>query len=152
MSIDANDDWIIIKSKSKQKKDNIKNIKTFDEIKKIVLDILCKYKILYIYIYGSRARGTNKIDSDVDIMCFIKYPIPNIEKLSEIKKKLIQTLNLNVDLVLMQLTNKQIKIIDERTKCYYDNVLIDAKCIYPLNNNVELHDLIDKSNKLEKIE
>jgi predicted nucleotidyltransferase len=151
------DEWTIVqtKSKTKTKVQSLKHIinnNTFNNIKDIVVNILSKYKIAYIYIYGSRARGTNKINSDIDIMCFMKYPIPNTEKLSNIKKELIQSLNLNVDFVVMHLTNKYIKVSDDRTKCYYDNVLIDAKCIYPLNININLHDLIDNSIKLEKIE
>lgn len=160
MSIDDNtiDEWTIVKSKKLIKNDiiydkTLDQTQSFDNIKDIVVKILSQYnKIVYIYIYGSRARGTHKINSDVDIMCFMKYPIPNTEKLSEIKKELIQSLNLNVDFVVMHLTNKYVKINDDRTKCYYDNVLIDAKCVYPLNNNINLHDLIDKSIKLEKIE
>lgn len=156
IDIDASDDWIVVnkKTKNNMSKNDINKqlIITFDSIKNTINTTLSKYKILYIFIYGSRARGTNRIDSDVDIMCFMKYPIPNLEKLSEIKKELIFNLGLNIDLVIMQLTNKKIKVTDERMRCYYENVIIDAKSIYPENNIKQISELIDKSIKVEKIE
>jgi hypothetical protein len=145
------DDWTIVSVKKSNKKKSIKNIISLDEIKIIVISVLTQYNAKYIYIYGSRARGTNRIDSDVDIMCFMSYPLPSSEQLFDIKTELIQSLKLNVDFICMQLTNKYVDISDERTKCYYENVLEDAIRIYPSDIQITLHELIDKSIKHKKI-
>lgn len=149
---DCEVDWTTVPTKkSHQKKKSTTNIISLDEIKRIIINVLTQYNAKYIYIYGSRARGTNKIDSDVDIMCFMSYPIPSIEQLYGIKTELIQSLKLNVDFVCMQLTNKYVDVTDERTKCYYENVLEDAIRIYPSDIQITLHELIDKSIKQKKI-
>jgi predicted nucleotidyltransferase len=145
------DTWITLTPKNKNKINNKFYNKSFDDIKNIILNTLIKYKPSYIYIYGSRARNTSKINSDVDIMIFWKYPMPSYEKLQEYKQDLVFNLKLNVDFVCMYLTNKYIKITDEKTLCYYENVILDAICIYPENNNNILQELIDYSIKFNKI-
>jgi predicted nucleotidyltransferase len=144
--------WTTISPKKKEKNINQKNQLKFNDIINIVNNILLKYKPEYIFIYGSRARNTNKINSDVDIMVFWKYPIFNYDKLCFIKDELKNELNLNVDFACMHLTNKFVKVYDERTICYYENVCLDAKCIYFAKTNRDIHDLIDYSIKLQKIE
>ena len=144
------EEWITITKKKKEIKFNKYTEKTFDEIKNILLNIILKYKPSYIFIYGSRARKTNKINSDVDIMIFWKYPYPTIEKLMNYKNELKIALQLDIDFVNMKLTNKNIIITEEHTKCYYDNVIIDAICIYAENNKT-LSELIDCSIKIQKI-
>ena len=158
IDFDTNETWITVISKKKNKNNIINNVfynKSFDDIKNIILNTLIKYNPSYIYIYGSRARNTSKINSDVDIMIFWKYPIPSYEKLQEYKQELITNLNLNVDFVCMQITNKCVTITDEKTLCYYENVILDAKCIYPkyVNKyvNKSIQELIDCSIKLYKI-
>ena len=153
-----NDEWITIEKPQKNKNNNNKyvyKVKSFDEIKIIIIDTLCNNTIFkipsYIYIYGSRARNKEKIDSDIDMMIFWKYPYPSYDELNLYKNKLKLKLNLNIDFVCMFITNKIIKITDEKTKCYYENVIVDAICIYPQNNKNLLIDLIDFSIKLQKI-
>ena len=155
MDTSLSDDWMIVNTKKSiqsgsKHKTPTKQI-SLDEIKKNIINILRNYNAKYIYIYGSRARGTNRVDSDVDIMCFMNYPLPTIEQLYDIKTELIQSLKLNVDFVCMHLTNKYIDVSDARTKCYYENVLEDAIRIFPLDTKITLHELIDKSIKQKKI-
>lgn len=144
------DEWNTVNKKKKEIKNNKNKEKTFDEIKNIILNVILKYKPSYIFIYGSRARKTNKINSDVDIMIFWKYPYPCIEELIEYKNELMNALQLDIDFVNMKLTNKYVIITEEHTKCYYDNVIIDAVCIYYINNK-SLSELIDYSIKMQKI-
>jgi predicted nucleotidyltransferase len=150
------DEWIIIQKKQKKEKIiEIDKFKSLDEIKNIIIDILCNNKLFkipsYIYIYGSRARNTSKINSDIDLMIFWKYPVPSYDDLFLYKETLKSALKLNIDFVCMYITNKIVNVYDEKTKCYYDNVIIDAKCIYPENNIKTISELIDCSIKLQKI-
>ena len=71
-------------------------------------------------------------------MVFWKYPIFEFDKFCLIKNELINELKINVDFVCMHLTNKLVKIYDERTICYYDNVSLDARCIYSAKNNRDI--------------
>ncbi len=146
------DDWITVDINKKSKpSDKIIINKTFDEINNFILNVLLKYKPFAIYIYGSRARKTNRPDSDIDLMVFWKKKIPTYDFLKNIKQELINILQLNVDFVNMYITNKINKVYDERDKCYYANVINDAICIYETKAN-NISDLIDISIKLEKIE
>ncbi len=152
MENNTDDDWttVIINKRSKTCNKVIVN-KTFDEIKIIILDVLLKYKPFAIYIYGSRARKTNRPDSDIDLMVFWKKIPPEYDFLKNIKEELINSLQLNVDFVNMYIINKNNKVYDDRDKCYYDNVIIDGICIYETTRN-NISDLIEISVKLEKIE
>ncbi len=147
-----NNDWIQIKKKEKKKRnDNQNNILNLNNIIELILFVLIKYQPYSIYLYGSRARCTNKIDSDVDILVFWKRNNNNILKLSEIKNELEEILKIKVDLVNMIYINKYMIENDERNKCYYDNILLDAISIY--NKNIDdLQNLLEKSIKLNKIE
>ncbi len=152
MESNINDEWITVVNNKKKKSYNKVIInKTLEEINKLILDILLKYNPYAIYIYGSRARKTNRLDSDVDLMIFWKKTVPEYDYLQNIKKELINILQLNVDFVNMYITNKINKVYDERDKCYYANVINDAICIYETKAN-NISDLIDISIKLEKIE
>lgn len=150
-------DWIKVEPKKKNinKKINNNNLddkKSFDDISNIIKKIIIIYKPEYIFIYGSRGRNTHTDTSDVDIMVFWKYNVPEYYILCLIKNQLINELKLNVDFVVMQLTNKIIKVFDERTLCYYDNLSNDAKCIYFSKKNSNINDLLCYSIKLQKIE
>ena len=149
------EEWIIITKKKKEKIITlISSLKTelkFDDLTNIIKNILIKYKPEYIFIYGSRSRNTHKLNSDVDIMVFWKYPIFDYDKFIYIKNELMSKLKLNVDFVCMVLTNKLVKINDDKTLCYYDNICLDAKCIFYSKINKNIRDLIDFSIKLQKI-
>jgi predicted nucleotidyltransferase len=72
MDFTTENEWTTVVIKHKKIKFNKPNNKTFEEIKKLILDILLKYNPYSIYIYGSRARKTNRPDSDIDLMVFWK--------------------------------------------------------------------------------
>lgn len=151
----VHDGWNTIQRK--QKKSNYISIKkeiliSFDELAQKINSVLIKYSPQAIFVYGSRARKTNRPDSDADIMAFWKSAaLPEYEKLIEIKQELISTLGINVDFVVMKITSKIIKVHDLRTICYYDNVKVDAKCIYSQKKCEHISGLIDFSEKLQKI-
>ena len=105
----------------------------------------------YIFLYGSRARNTNRITSDVDLLVFWKYPVPTIDEILYLKELLIFNLKLGLDFVNMRITNKNIIVYDERTICYYNNVCLDAICIYKKDNtkNININDLLDISERIK---
>lgn len=143
-----NDDWIPVIIKRKTNNKLINNHKTLEEINNIILEVLLKYNPYAIYIYGSRARKTNRYDSDIDLMVFWKKSIPDDYILLNIKQELINKIKINVDFVNMYIINKINKIYNENDKCYYDNVINDAICIYEIKSN-NITDLIDMSIKLD---
>lgn len=148
------EEWTtILPNLPKYKSKSLKEINElkFDELTYIIKKVLIKYKPEYIFIYGSRSRNSHKTNSDVDLMVFWKYPIFDYDKFSFIKNELINELKLNVDFVSMHLTNKLVKVDDMRTICYYENVCLDAKCIYYAKVDRNIKDLIDFSIKLQKI-
>ncbi len=150
MESNIDNEWITVVNKKIKSYTKVIRHKTLEEINKLILDVLLKYKPYAIYIYGSRARKTNRPDSDIDLMVFWKKTVPEYDYLQNIKQELINILELNVDFVNMYITNKNNKVYDERDKCYYNNVITDAICIYEIKLN-NISDLIDISVKLDKI-
>ena len=146
--------WNIVLPKEKKIKHTVKkhvSSLSFDEASQIIVKCLLKYTPEAIFMYGSRARGTNRPDSDVDIMVFWKASvIPNYDALCEIKQDLMKNLGLNIDFVVMKLNTKFVEVHDLRTICYYDNVKVDAKCLYS-RKNTHIAEMIDFSEKQRKI-
>ncbi len=149
----STDDWqeVVVKPPRKHQtnrepKPSIDNDKLIEQIKVV----LVKYAPLAIFMYGSRARNTPRPNSDVDLMIFWKSITPSIEELREIKAELVDAIKINVDFVAMCFTQKIVNVTDLRTICYYENVQIDAKCIYS-SKKVFLDELILYSKKLPKI-
>jgi predicted nucleotidyltransferase len=145
-----NDDWIYIKKKNYIRKNIIKKDISFDEIKDTILNNILLYKPYAIYIYGSRANGKNKIDSDVDIMVFWKNKSPEIDTLKYIKSNLVNILKIRVDFVNMIYTNKYIKKYNQEDILYFNNVILNCKSIYN-SDNININNLIDNSYKLYKL-
>jgi predicted nucleotidyltransferase len=151
MNLILDDEWTTVVLKNKKYKSyNSYNNKTLEEINKIVFDTLIKYKPYGIFIYGSRARKTNRSDSDIDLMIFWKKLLPTDESIKNIKNKLFNNIKLNIDMVNMFITNKCNKFNNDTDKCYYNNVINDAISIYQFTPN-NISDLIDISIKLDKI-
>jgi predicted nucleotidyltransferase len=151
MESNTDNEWTIVNNNKKIKSYNkVIEYKTFEEINNNILQVLLKYKPYAIYIYGSRARKTNRLDSDIDLMVFWKKIVPEYDCLKNIKQQLINNIKIDIDFVNMYITNKKNKVYDERDKCYYSNVINDAICIYEtISNNIS--DLIDISVKLDKV-
>lgn len=149
-------EWTVIQRRTNTKKSisnsNKGNSLSWSELVEKITEVLSVYSPEAIFVYGSRARGTNRPNSDADIMAFWKSStIPEYERLVEIKQELVQNLGLNVDFVVMKLKAKFVEVHDLCTICYYDNVKVDAKCIYSTKNVVSISELIDFSEKQYKI-
>lgn len=146
------DTWTIVTSKQKFKKENSETYNpSFEEIKNVIIITLKKYNPYAIYIYGSRARGTNNINSDVDILVIWKYNPKNIEIM---KNEIINKIKLKIDFVnlIYKQFGKEIKVQNLGDICYYDNLINEAINIYKnTQDNIYLKDILTFSIKLPKV-
>ncbi len=67
-------------------------------IQKVVIPIANFYGVKRLYLFGSYAKGTENEKSDVDLLIEKGKPM-SLLKLSGMKQKLEEALNLSVDLV-----------------------------------------------------
>ena len=71
---------------------------TIEEIKKVVAEIAPEYNLKKVTLFGSRARGNFREDSDIDLI--VDFPEDaGLLKLISLKHKLEDIFNLNVDVV-----------------------------------------------------
>jgi len=153
MNIDSDEDWNIVGSKN----NNTKKIESKIPQKDIPLEILMtkiseslsslKKDIVGCYIYGSRARKTNKPTSDVDLIVFLKQKY-SIEELKEIKTELVSDIGLPVDFVVCIWKKKWVEHTDDRELCYFEQIKPEAICII---GTEKISYLIETSMKLGKI-
>lgn len=71
---------------------------TIEILKNSVLAIVKEYPVKKITLFGSRAAGTNREDSDVDLIIEFSLPV-SLLTLSMIKLKLEETLKVGVDII-----------------------------------------------------
>ena len=71
---------------------------TINEIKLRILTAIQDYPVKSIILFGSRAAGTNRDDSDVDLIVEFSHPVTQLT-LSGLQMKLEDALKLDVDLV-----------------------------------------------------
>lgn len=69
-----------------------------DEIKKSAISLISKYPITKIILFGSRASGNSRPDSDVDLIMEFSAPITLIT-LAQIKYELEDILGVSVDVI-----------------------------------------------------
>jgi hypothetical protein len=89
-------------------------MKTIEEIKKILGDhkaeVIQKYNVSELGIFGSFVRGEQKRRSDIDILVDF-YEIPDLFKFIELERYLQKLLRKKVDLVDKQGIKPQLKAI-----------------------------------------
>lgn len=71
---------------------------TIAELKAIILASVTGYPIKSIILFGSRASGTNREDSDVDLLIEFTEPV-TLLTLAELQEVLEDALQLDVDVV-----------------------------------------------------
>jgi len=92
---------------------------TIEEIKKVVAEIAPKYQIIKATLFGSRARGNNREDSDVDLIVeFDKEKIVTLFDLSGIMIDLEENFGLKVDVVTRGGLRKSFLEIDKEVEIY----------------------------------
>lgn len=73
-----------------------------DRIKEVKDELISKYEVKKLYLFGSFAKGTNKETSDVDFIAILKDNLINVERLDridEIKEYLNGILDCDVDIL-----------------------------------------------------
>jgi len=79
------------------------------QIKAFILDHLKDYHPISVGIFGSYARGENKISSDIDILVEFKKA-PSLLTIIKLENELSEALGIKVDLVTSgAIKNKRIK-------------------------------------------
>ena len=77
---------------------NEKKALTIEDIKKTVAEIAPKYNLTKVTLFGSRATGKNREDSDIDLI--VDFPDnAGLLTLISLKHKLEDIWNLNVDVI-----------------------------------------------------
>ena len=71
---------------------------TVDAIREKIISILKEYPVNKVLLFGSRADGTNREDSDVDLIVEFSEPV-SLLTLSDMRVRLSEVLNLDVDLI-----------------------------------------------------
>lgn len=90
---------------------------TIDDIKRKILTVLRDYPVKKVVLFGSRASGTNRDDSDVDLIVEFTEPV-SLFVLSEMRIKLAEVLNLNVDLIHGPIREEDMLDIDKTVDLY----------------------------------
>ena len=72
---------------------------TIEEIKKVVAEIAPKYKITKATLFGSRARGDNREDSDVDLIVEFETEAVSLFDLAGIMIDLEEIFGVGVDVI-----------------------------------------------------
>lgn len=124
------------------------------DYKKQILEVIEPLKPFQIALFGSRARGNFKKDSDYDIMVFWKsknFPKSKIEtedefceKMYKLSEKLGNVLGASVDLVVMKYRGKWEYSIEEQDITFYECVRTEAIYFKSTGGN----ELIDMSKKI----
>lgn len=71
---------------------------TVDKIKQAIIDIAEEFNISKAVLFGSRADGTNREDSDIDLIIEFSVPV-SLLTIAEMKYRLEEILKLDVDVI-----------------------------------------------------
>lgn len=91
---------------------------TIEEIKKVVAEIAPKYQITKATLFGSRARGNNRDDSDVDLIVEFETYSVSLLKIFSLKYKLEEIFNVGVDIVHGPVEAEDMLEIDKEVEIY----------------------------------
>ena len=92
---------------------------TIDGICNAVLQIVSKYSVTKVDLFGSYATNMATANSDVDFLVQFSPPIPSIFAVMGFKEELSAALGIKVDVVTMPLTNPE-KLNIKEVKNIYD--------------------------------
>lgn len=138
-----------VRKEPKIKVNKEKNL-TFENLSDIVVSCIAPYNssIIACYIYGSRARETNRPDSDADILIFWKL-VPDLYDLHDIRAAIENALGFSIDLVSCVRTGKNVHHYNMSDLAYFENVAMDARQI--IGTVVPVTFLFERSYKLNNL-
>ncbi|MBQ6616064.1 MAG: nucleotidyltransferase domain-containing protein [Thermoguttaceae bacterium] len=90
---------------------------TIEDIKNAVLEIVELYPISRVTLFGSRANGSARPDSDVDFIIEFNKPVTLIT-ISQITQTLENLLQTNVDVIHGPVRETDLLEIDEEVELY----------------------------------
>ncbi len=90
---------------------------TINELKQRILTAIQGYPVKNIILFGSRAAGTNREDSDVDLIVEFSQPV-TLLTLTGLQLKLEDALKLDVDLVHGPIQPTDLLEIDKEVVLY----------------------------------
>ena len=92
---------------------------TIEEIKKVVAKIAPEYNLKKVTLFGSRARGNFREDSDIDLIVeFAKNKIVTLMDLSGLKIDLEEIFGVGVDVVTRRSLKGSLLEIDKEVEIY----------------------------------
>ncbi len=101
----------------REKEINKENGMTVETIRDAVLSIINDYPIKSVILFGSRAAGTNRDDSDVDLIIEFTEPV-TLLTLSNLKFCLEEILGIDVDIVHGPIRKTDMIKISKETELY----------------------------------
>ena len=113
---------------------------------------LTKYDPIQAVLYGSRATGSCKPDSDYDIMVFFKksrFPFKEsaeqrFTRFYKMACELREILGKPVDLVVMKYNGKWMNTHCERDTLFFNQVRSEAICAFENRGGAEMCDMSEK--------
>lgn len=91
---------------------------TIEDIKKTVAEIASEYNLTKVSLFGSRARGNFRADSDVDLLVEFTTEAVSLLKIISLKHRLEDIWHLNVDVIHAPIPEDSILEIDKEIKIY----------------------------------
>lgn len=88
-----------------------------EDIKKAIAKIADKYSIRKVILFGSRASGTNRNDSDIDLIVEFSKDV-SLVTISSLKLELEDLLKLDVDIVHGPIREDDLIDINEEIELY----------------------------------
>jgi predicted nucleotidyltransferase len=121
------------KSSKKKLEQNEERLISINDIKCNIefINLFNEYKPLSVIVYGSTARGTNKLTSDIDFMIIWRKisDLPNDEELLIIKDTIINIFKKPIDFVSMVLDKKEV-CEEDKNYNYMHNVCAEGVVVY----------------------
>ena len=90
---------------------------SIEDIKKAVLQTVNKYSISKVTLFGSRANGTARPESDVDLIVEFRIPVTLIT-ISELTQELEEYLQISVDVIHGPVRSTDFLDIDKEIEIY----------------------------------
>lgn len=155
--IEYNDsEWNTVTPKSRNSKTFQKKINkpithvSYEELVQVLTSELSYYNniIIACYLYGSRARRTNRIDSDADLLIFWKVKMED-DELQEIRESIESKLGFSIDFVSCVYKRKVNEQTNECDIAFFENIALDAiQIIGTLHDITWLSECSEKCKKL----